>query len=109
MHNLFLSIAIITEVIATSALKASGSFTKVWPSAISIIGYIASFYFLSLCMEKIPIGVTYAVWSGVGIVLLAVVGYIIYHEKPDVAMIIGMGLIILGVLIINLFSKTAAH
>jgi len=109
MHNLFLSVAIITEVIATSALKASGAFTKVWPSAICVIGYIASFYFLSLCMEKIPIGVTYAIWSGVGIVLLALVGYIIYHEIPDTPMIIGISLIISGVLIINLFSKTAAH
>ncbi len=109
MHNVFLSIAILTEVVATSALKASSSFTKGWPSAISILGYIASFYFLSLCMDKIPLGVTYAIWSGVGIVLLAVVGYFIYHEVPDTAMMIGMTLIILGVLVINLFSKTTAH
>ena len=101
--------AIATEVVATSALKASEQFTKLIPSLIVIIGYCISFYLLTLVLRTFPIGVTYAIWSGVGIVLIAVVGAILYKQIPDIPAVIGMGLIIAGVVIINVYSKTIVH
>ena len=109
MHIVFLGLAILTEVIATSALKASESFTRPGPTVIVVIGYVLSFYLLTLCLDKIPLGITYAIWSGVGIVLIAFSGAIFYKEMPDRWTILGMGLIIAGVIVINLFAKTPAH
>lgn len=106
---LFLAIAIISEITATSSLKASEGFTKVLPSVVVVIGYMLSFYFLSLTLKAIPIGIAYAIWAGLGIVLLAVVGWVIYGQTLDTAAIIGMSLILAGVLIMNLFSKTVSH
>lgn len=105
MVYLYLAIAILTEVIATSALKASAEFTKLLPSLIVIFGYGASFYFLTLVLRTLPIGITYAVWSGIGIILVALMGALIYKQIPNAAEIIGMGLIILGVVVIHLFSS----
>lgn len=102
---MFLSMAIVAEVIATSSLKASDEFTKLWPSVIVLVGYAVAFYFLSLTLRSIPVGVAYAVWSGLGIVLVSLVGWWLYNQALDLASIIGMGLIIAGVLVINLFSK----
>lgn len=109
MPYLTLGVAIVMEVVATSALKASEGFTRLWPSAIVIVGYGVSFYCLSLVLKSIPIGVTYAIWSGLGIVLVVAVAAGLYKQIPDAAALVGMGLIIAGVLVINLFSKTAAH
>ncbi|MCP4009159.1 MAG: multidrug efflux SMR transporter [Proteobacteria bacterium] len=109
MPYLYLTIAIVTEVVATSALKASAEFTKLFPSLIVIVGYGISFYFMTLVLRTIPIGITYAVWSGVGIVLVAVVGALLYRQVPDLPAIIGMGLIIIGVVVIHVFSKTISH
>lgn len=109
MAYLYLAIAIIAEVIATSALKASAEFSKVVPTIIVIIGYCVAFYFLTLVLRSIPIGVSYAIWSGLGIVLITLVGIFVYKEIPDTPALIGMGLIIAGVVVINLFSKTTAH
>ena len=109
MHHVFLGLAILAEVIATSALKASDSFTRPWPTVIVIVGYIVSFYLLTLCLDKIPIGVAYAIWSGVGIVLIGVSGAVFFKEIPDRWTVLGMGLIIGGVVVINLFSKAPAH
>jgi small multidrug resistance pump len=109
MAYLYLALAILAETIGTSALKASEEFTKLIPSIIVFTGYGVSFYFMSLVLRTIPVGITYAVWSGVGIVLIAVVGAILYKQIPDLPAVIGMGLIILGVVIIQLFSKTIAH
>ena len=109
MGYLYLTIAIIAEVIATSALKASEGFTKVGPSTVVIVGYGAAFYFLSLVLKTIPVGIAYAIWAGMGIVLIAIISAIIYKQIPDLAAIIGMALIIAGVAIIHLFSKTANH
>lgn len=109
MHNVYLGLAILAEVVATSALKASDSFTRPWPTVLVIVGYILSFYLLTLCLDKIPIGIAYAIWSGVGIVLIAFSGAIFYKEMPDRGTILGMGLIIAGVIVINLFAKTPAH
>jgi len=106
---LYLAIAIVAEVIATSALKASAEFTKLYPSLIVIIGYCIAFYFMTLVLRTIPIGVTYAVWSGLGIVLVAIVGVVLYKQIPDIPAIIGMGLIISGVLVIHIFSESVQH
>ncbi len=109
MTYLYLAIAIIAEVAATSALKASEEFTRLVPSTIVVIGYGIAFYFMTLVLREIPIGITYAVWSGLGIVLVAVVGFLLYKQTPDIPAIIGMGLIISGVIVIHVFSKTISH
>lgn len=109
MVYVYLAIAIIAEVAATSALKASAEFTKLIPSLIVIIGYCVAFYFMTLVLRTIPVGVTYAIWSGVGIVLVAIIGAVLYKQIPDVPALIGMALIILGVAIIHLFSNTVGH
>lgn len=109
MTYVYLILAIIAEVIATSALKASNSFTQLIPSLIVVIGYSVSFYLLTLVLRQLPLGITYAVWSGLGIVLVAIVGAIIYKQIPDIAAIIGMGFIVAGVAIIHLFSSTVSH
>jgi small multidrug resistance pump len=106
MTYLLLAIAIIAEVAATSALKASEEFTRLVPSMIVIVGYGIAFYLLTLVLRVMPIGITYAVWSGVGIVLVAVVGFFLYRQTPDIPAIIGMGLIISGVVVIHVFSRT---
>ena len=109
MAYLYLAIAIIAEVVATSALKASVEFTKLFPSLIVVAGYGISFYFMTLVLRTLPIGITYAVWSGFGIVLVAVAGALLYKQIPDFPAMIGMGLIISGVVVIHVFSKTVSH
>ena len=109
MAYLYLAIAIIAEVIATSALKASDEFTRLIPSMVVVIGYAVAFYFMTLVIRTIPIGITYAIWSGLGIVLIAAVGFVYYRQALDLPAIIGMGLIVSGVVVINVFSNTAAH
>ncbi len=106
---LFLGVAIVAEVVATSALKSSDGFSRLMPSIIVILGYVLAFYFLSLTLKVIPIGVAYAIWAGLGIVLIALVSWAIYGQKLDLPAIAGMTLIIMGVAIINLFSRTAGH
>jgi len=106
MNNwLCLAIAIVAETIATSAMKASDGFTKAGPSTIVIAGYAIAFYFLSLTLRTIPVGVAYAIWSGVGIILIAAAGWLLYGQKLDLPAVIGMALIIAGVVIMNVFSK----
>jgi small multidrug resistance pump len=109
MNYVYLFAAIISEVIATSALKAAEGFSRFWPSVIVILGYGIAFYCLSLTMRTIPIGIAYAIWSGVGIVLIALVGLLLYRQTLDLPALLGMALILTGVLVINLFSKTAGH
>ena len=109
MTYIYLAIAIIAEVAATSALKASEEFTKLVPSVVVVVGYGVAFYFLTLVLRVIPVGVTYAIWSGLGIVLVATAGFFLYKQTPDLPAIIGMFLIILGVVVINVFSKTISH
>lgn len=106
---LYLGVAIIAEVIATTALRAADGFTQLWPSLISIVGYVVAFYFLSLTLRSMPVGVAYAIWSGVGIVLISLAGWLLYKQLLDLPALIGMGLIMAGVVVINLFSKTAVH
>ena len=105
----FLAISIIAEVIATSALKASEGFTRFAPSAVVAVGYAISFYFLSLTLKVLPVGIVYAIWSGIGIVLISAIGWVIYGQKLDAAALVGMSLIVAGVLAINLLSRSAGH
>ncbi|GAB4296961.1 MAG: SMR family transporter [Methylophaga sp.] len=106
MAYLYLGIAIVAEVIATSALKASESFTQLLPSLIVVVGYGVAFYCLAIVLKSIPVGIAYAIWSGVGIVLITLTGYILFDQKMDLAAILGLTLIIAGVVVINVFSKT---
>ncbi len=104
-----LGAAIVAEVVATSALKASAGFTRLLPSTIVVLGYGMAFYCLSLTLKTVPIGVAYAIWSGLGIVLITLVGYVLYQQSIDWAAGVGMALIVAGVAVIQLFSKTAWH
>jgi small multidrug resistance pump len=105
----FLGIAIVFEIIATSALKKSEQFTQLIPSIITVEGYFAAFYFLSFAIRTIPVGIAYAIWSGVGIVLITIIGAVFFKQIPDFPAIIGLLLIMIGVVVINVFSKTTAH
>lgn len=105
-HWILLAIAIVSEIIATSALKASESFTRPWPSMVTIVGYGISFYFLAAALRTLPIGVAYAIWSGVGISLLALIGVIWFGQRLDLPAIVGIGLIVVGVVVLSLFSRT---
>jgi len=105
----YLAVAIVSEVIATTALKASDGFTQFWPSVVTVIGYAIAFYCLALTLRVIPTGVAYAIWSGVGIVLISVVGWLAFKQSLDLPAILGMGLIVAGVVVINVFSSTVRH
>jgi small multidrug resistance pump len=106
---LFLAIAIVSEVMATSALKASAGFTRPLPSLVVVLGYGVAFYFLSLTLKTVPVGVAYAIWSGAGVALIALVGWAFLGQRLDAPAIIGLGLIVAGVVVINVFSKTVSH
>jgi small multidrug resistance pump len=110
MQNwLYLFVAIISETVATSSLKASEGFTRFFPSTLVVIGYGAAFYFLSLTLRVIPVGIAYAIWSGLGVILIALAGWLLFDQKLDTPAIIGMGLIVSGVIVMNVFSSTSAH
>lgn len=106
---LILLLAIIFETIATSYLKQSEQFTKLLPSIITILGYAAAFYCLSIVLKSIPVGIAYAIWSGVGIILIALIGFFVFKQHLDLPAIIGLGLIIAGVVVINIFSHSISH
>ena len=101
-----LGIAIVAEVIATTALKSSDSFSRLVPSVITVAGYGTALYFLTVTMKSLPTGVTYAIWSGLGIVLITITSYFVHQQKIDLMGVLGMGLIIAGVVVLNLFSKS---
>ena len=107
VYALFL--AIVFEVIATSSLKACEQFSKLVPSAVVVIGYGAAFYFFSVSLKSVPVGLAYAVWSALGIVLVTIAGIFLYKQVPDLPALIGIAFIIVGVIVIQGFSKTAAH
>jgi small multidrug resistance pump len=106
---LTLGLAILAEVIATSALKASNGFSHLWPTVIVIAGYGVAFFCLSLTLRQMPLGIAYAVWSGAGTALIALIGMAVYKQKLDLPGIFGIMLIVAGVLVLNLFSKSSAH
>ncbi|MDA4846490.1 DMT family transporter [Hoeflea poritis] len=109
MNWLFLFIAITGEVIGTSALKASEGFTRLGPSTITVIGFAIAFYFLALALRTIPMGIAYAVWSGAGIVAISILGYVLYRQSLDWPALVGIGLILAGVLVINTLSNATVH
>lgn len=110
MHPwILLFIAITGEVIATTALRASDGFTRLLPSVIVVVGYAVAFYFLALTLKTIPVGISYAIWAGVGIVLISLLSWIVFDQTLDTPALIGMGLIVAGVIVINVFSKASAH
>lgn len=104
-----LGLAILAEVVATSALKASDSFSQLVPSIVVVVGYGTAFYCLSLALRSVPLGIAYAIWSGAGTALIALIGMVLYRQKLDPAAMLGIGLIVAGVLVLNLFSKSSAH
>ncbi len=106
---LLLSLAIIAEVFGTSFLKSSEGFTKLWPSVAVIVGYLVAFYFLSLSLKVIPVGIAYAIWAGVGVVLIALIGWIVFSQKLDIPAIIGISMILGGVIVLNVFSSSITH
>jgi small multidrug resistance pump len=109
MQWIYLAIAILSEVIATSALKGSEGFSRWAPSVLVVVGYASSFYFLSLTLRTIPLGIAYAIWAGAGVAVVALVGWVVYRQPLDVAAVVGIALIVSGVIVLNLFSKTVAH
>ncbi len=106
---LILLVAVVFETIGTAALQASQQFTKPIPSIIVVIGYGLAFYMMAQTLRYLPVGITYAVWSGLGIISISIIAYFVFGQKLDLAAILGMGLIVVGILVINLFSKTAVH
>jgi small multidrug resistance pump len=106
---LYLAVAIVLEVVATSALKASDGFTRLLPSLVVVLGYGAAFYLLSITLRSMPVGVVYAVWSGVGVVLITLVGWLFFKQDLDLPAFIGIALIAAGVIVLNFFSKTVPH
>jgi small multidrug resistance pump len=106
---IYLLIAIVFEIIGTSGLKASDGFSRLWPSLLTIMTYATSFFFFSITLRTIPVGIAYAVWGGVGIVLITLVGWVYFGQRLDAAAILGICLIVSGVIILNVFSKTVPH
>ena len=106
---IYLTVAIFSEVIATSALKATEGFSRLGPSLIVVAGYAAAFFFLSLTLRTIPVGIAYAVWAGTGVALIALIGWLFLGQNLDTPAIIGLALIVAGVVVINVFSKSVTH
>lgn len=109
MHWLYLIAAIVAEIGATSSLNASNGFTRLMPSIGAILGYSVSFYVFSLALRAIPVGIAYALWSGIGVVFIALIGWLVYDQRLDAPAIVGLALILAGVLVINLLSKSVGH
>lgn len=109
MGYVYLAVAIVAEVIATSALKASEGFSKGLPSVLVVIGFSIAFYCLSIVLKTIPVGVAYAIWSGLGIVLISLVGWVLFGQSLDLPAVLGMLLIISGVVVMNVFSQSVSH
>lgn len=108
-HWLYLSIAIVAEVIGTSFLKSAEGFTRLIPSTVVVISYVVAFFFLGLALKTLPVGIAYAIWAGAGVALIALVGYAIFDQPLDAPAIVGIALIVTGVAVINVFSKTLAN
>lgn len=105
----YLGAAIACEVVATSCLYASNTFTRLWPSVVALVSYLVSFYFLAVALRTIPAGVAYAIWSGVGIVLISIAGWIMFKQRLDLPALLGIALIAAGVIVINVCSKSVSY
>jgi small multidrug resistance pump len=108
-HYIYLVVAVAAETIGTTALQASSQFTKFWPSVLVVVAYAVAFYFLGAALKYIPVGIAYAIWSGVGIVLIALIGFVVFGQRLDAAALIGLGLIIAGIVVVQVFSGSATH
>lgn len=108
-HYIYLIIAVAAETIGTSSIQASQQFTRLWPSMLALVSFTCAFYFLSLTLKVLPVGIMYALWSGLGIIFIAIIGWVYFGQKLDLAAIFGMSLILAGIVVINLFSSTATH
>lgn len=104
-----LLVAVVVETIGTSSLQASQQFTRFWPSVLAFTSFALAIYLLGLALKYIPVGILYATWSGLGIVFIALIGWVVFGQKLDMAALLGMTLIIIGIVIINLFSGTSTH
>lgn len=109
MHYIYLIFAIIAETIGTTALQASQQFSRLWPSVLVVIAYGISFYLLALALKFMPVGIVYAIWSGLGIVMIAIIGFVVFGQRLDLPAVLGLSLIIVGILVIHLFSNSATH
>ena len=109
VHYIYLFIAVAAETIGTSALQASQQFTRLGPSILVVLGYGVAFYFLGVTLKYIPVGIAYALWSGLGIILITLIGFAVFRQSLDLPALLGLGLIIAGIVVIQLFSKTATH
>ena len=109
MQFVYLFIAVIAETVGTSAIQASKQFTRFWPSVVVVIGFAIAFYFLSLTLKTMPVGIMYAMWSGLGIVLISLIGLFVFGQKLDLPALLGMAMIVAGIVIIHLFSTTSTH
>ena len=109
MTFIYLVLAVVAEVVATSALKASLGFTRLWPSLLVVAGYGIAFYLLGLALRSLPVGVAYAIWAGLGIVLVTLVGMVVFGERPDLPGVLGIVLIVAGVVVLQVFSKMSVH
>jgi small multidrug resistance pump len=108
-HFLYLIAAVIAETIGTSALQASQQFTRLWPSILVVVAYAISFYLLALTLKYMPVGIMYALWSGLGIILIAAIGYFYFGQRLDAPAFLGLGLIVAGIVVINVFSSARLH
>ena len=108
-HYLYLLIAVIAETVGTSSLQASQQFTRFWPSVFVVLAYSVSFYLLALTLKYMPVGIMYAIWSGLGIILISLIAYFYFGQRLDLPAILGLGMIVAGIVVINVFSKTALH
>ncbi len=109
LHYVYLVIAIAAETVGTTALQASAQFTRLWPSMLVVAAYGVSFYFMALALRVMPVGIVYAIWSGLGIVLIAGIGFVVFGQRLDVPAVLGLALIIAGIVVIHLFSGSAMH
>ena len=109
VHYIYLFLAVLAETIGTTALQASQQFTKLWPTILVIVAYSVAFYLLGLTLKFMPVGIMYAIWSGLGIVFIAIIGFVVFRQSLDIPALLGLTLIIAGILIIHLFSKSAVH
>jgi small multidrug resistance pump len=109
MTFVYLILAVVAEVIATTALKSSAGFTRLAPSAVVVVGYGLAFYLLSLVLRTLPVGVAYAIWAGLGIVLVTLMGVLVFGERPDMPAVLGISLIVEGVVLLQVFSKMSVH
>ena len=109
MQYIILFVAVVMETIGTTALQSSQQFTRLWPTLIAIVAYMGAFYFLGLTLKYMPVGIVYALWSGLGIVTITIIGFVIFGQSLDAAAIAGLTLIIAGIVVIQMFSNTTSH